>query len=76
MENRGTLRYQSAKLLASLEVEPCDASSLEEEGGVIGLEYCPELEPMVPTFLEIKKSLLRLAIDAATGEPLLPQQHP
>lgn len=55
-----------ARLLASFELEePCDVDPAE----VIGLEYCPELEHMVPTFLEIKKSLLRLSIDAASGEP-------
>lgn len=71
-ENRRALRSDADKPFPSLELDqPCDASSLEEEGGVIGLEYCPELEPMVPTFIEIKKSLLRLGIDAATGEPLL-----
>lgn len=61
-------QHYPARLLASLEVEePCDVDPAE----VIGLEYCPELEQMVPTFMEIKKSLLRLGIDAASGEPPL-----
>ena len=47
-------------------VEPCDGGQMEEQ--VIGLEYCPDLKPMIPTLLEIKKSLLRLGLDAAAGE--------
>ena len=36
---------------------------------VSGLEFCPQLSPLLPLLLENKRRLLRLALDAVDGKP-------
>lgn len=48
-----------------------DAACDDKSGGpaeVKGLEYCPQLRPLVPLMLETKRALLRLGLDASNGE--------
>lgn len=45
----------------------CDDKS-EGPVEVKGLEYCPQLRPLVPLMLENKEALLRLGLDASNGE--------
>lgn len=53
----------------SVPLEKLQACLENQTGEILGLmEFCPQLEPLRPLFLENKRALLRMVLDAASGE--------
>lgn len=58
---------QSDAIGVSFEASQSDTKPFCASTDVRGLEYCPQLINLLPTLVENKRALLRLAMDALTG---------